>query len=72
MKEIKTNYKPGRYEYPLCNGENKEGWMMKHQEFRESAKEFYERLASKGYKRISLYEVSTRVKGIHNLIAYVK
>lgn len=72
MKEIKTNYRVGRYGYPLCNGENREGWLMRLAEFRETPKEFYERLVKLGYTRISLYEVSTRIKGVHDLIAYCK
>lgn len=72
-KEIKTNYRAGRYGYPLCNGEERKGWMMKLKEScRETDKEFYERLASRGYSRISLYEVTTRIKGLHETIAYVK
>lgn len=72
MKEIKTNYRVGRYEYPISNGNNREGWIMKLAEFRETPKEFYERLVKLGYAKISLYEVSTRIKGVHNLIAYCK
>lgn len=73
MKEVKTNYKPGRYEYPMCNGENRNGWIMKLQESpRENVREMYERLVELGYTHISFYEVSTRVKGVHNIIAYVK
>lgn len=72
-KEIKTNYREGRCSYPLCNGENKEGWIMKLKEsHRETNEEFFERLASSGYTKISLYEVSTRIKGLHDTIAYVK
>lgn len=73
MKEIKTNYREDRYEYLLCNGDSKEGWVMMLQTSpRESVKEMYERLAAQGWTRISFYETSTRVKGIHNIIAYVK
>lgn len=73
MKEIKTNYRSGRCSYPVCNGENREGWSMKLKDScRETNEEFYERLASRGYSRISFYEVTTRIKGLHEVIAYVK
>lgn len=71
-KEIKTNYVEGRSTYPLCNGESKNGWTMKLKEFKESDKEFYERLVAMGYTNIKFYEVTTRVKGLHETIAYVK
>ena len=72
MKKIITNYKEDRYEYPLCNGEDKPNRYMVLRKFRESNKEFYERLVALGYTRISFYEVTTRVRGLHDLIAYVK
>lgn len=73
MKEIKTNYREGRYTYPISNGENREGWTMKLQNScSESPKEMYERLIEAGYTKISFYEVTTRIKGLHNIIAYCK
>lgn len=72
MMEIKTNYKKGRYSYPMCNGEERNGYTMKLREFRESIDDFYKRLVESGYTTISFYEVSTRVRGLHNTIAYVK
>ena len=72
MKEIKTNYKPFR-SYPLCDGNNREGWRMKlKNDCRESNKEFFERLVAEGYTKISFYEVTTRVRGYHDVIAYCK
>lgn len=72
MKKIITNYREGRTEYPLCNGEGRPGRYMVLKNLRESNKEFYERLVNSGYTKIGFYEVSTRVRGLHNLIAYVK
>ena len=72
MKKIKTNY--GQFKsYALCNGNDKKGWIMKTKDScRESDKEFFERLVNSGYTTISFYEVSTRVRGLHDVIAYVK
>lgn len=70
--EIKTNYRPGRSGYPVCDGNGRKGWTMKSQNFRETDKEFFDRLVGYGYTRISFYEVTTRIKGLHELIAYVK
>ena len=71
-KEIKTNYAPFKT-YALCNGNNKEGWLLKiKNSCRESNEEFYNRLVEEGYTNIKFYETSTRVRGIHNVIAYVK
>lgn len=73
MKEIKTNYEKGRFSYPMCNGQDKKGWIMKlKNDCRESNNEFYQRLVEEGYTTIMFYEVSTRVRGFHNTIAYVK
>ena len=72
MEKIRSNYRKERYSYPLCNGEDREGWIMKLKEFGESIDEFYERLVNCGYKKISFYEVSTRIRGLHDTIAYVK
>lgn len=72
-KEVITNYREDRYTYPLCAGEDKEGWyMMLKKDFRESDKDFFERLKRAGWRRISFYEVSTAVRGYHETIAYVK
>lgn len=72
-KEIKTNYRKGRYSFPMCNGEDRKGWTMKIKEScRESNEEFFQRLVERGYTHISFYEVSTRIRGLHDTIAYVK
>ncbi len=48
-----TNYREDRYTYPLCAGEDKEGWyMMLKKDFRESDKDFFERLKRAGWRRI--------------------
>lgn len=72
MKDIKTNYAPYKT-YALCDGNNRKGWAMElKKNCRETDKEFFERLVSYGYTRISFYEVSTRVRGYHEVIAYCK
>lgn len=70
--EVTTNYE--KYgSYPMCDGNDKKTMrMMIRENCRESAEEMLERLAGYGYTRITFYETSTRVKGIHNLIAYCK
>ena len=73
MKEIKTNYRKGRFSYPMCNGEDRNGWTMKlKRDCKESIGEFYQRLVDLGYTNIKFYEVATRVRGYHDTIAYVK
>lgn len=72
MKEIdgiKTNLGSN---YSICNGEDKKTMMMKLCKFRESDKEMFERLKNCGYKKITFYYVTTRVRGLYDLIAYVK
>lgn len=72
MKEVKTNYLEFA-SYRLCNGNDKKGYIMKlKSNCRESNKEFYERLVNEGWTTIMFYEVSTRIRGLHDVIAYVK
>lgn len=69
IEGIKTNLGSN---YSICNGEDKKTMIMKLAKFRESDKEMFERLKDNGYKRITFYYVTTRVKGLYDLIAYVK
>ena len=58
------------------------GWILKLKqwiledgcEYRslESNDAFYTRLVEAGYKKVKLYEVSTRVRGYHDTVALVK
>lgn len=71
--DVKTNYKPGRYHYPLCRGNERPGWEIKlPKDFRETPDEMFKSFVNQGYKRIAFYETPTAVKGYHNLMAYVK
>ena len=82
-REITTNFGcQGWNGYPYSNGEDKatmtmclrkwvlsEGDKYVHQ---ESEEEMFNRLVSKGYTRITFYETTTNVKGLHDLIAFCK
>lgn len=70
-REVKTNYREGRYLYPFCNGDTREGWTMEIAEFNETPREIVERLG-KRYSRVSIYMVTTRVRGIYEYLAYCK
>ena len=72
VESVKTNY--GEWKsYSLCDGNNREGWTMQlKKSCGETDKEFFKRLVSYGYTTISFYEVSTRIRGLHETIAYCK
>lgn len=78
-REIKTNLGGN---YPFCDGNDKKTMKMclpdvvltagdkyKHT---ECADEMFERLARRGYNRITFYYTTTMIRGIYDLIAYVK
>ena len=67
-KSIKTNYKE---EYRFSNGESKKTMKMELSYFGETDEEMLNRLADR-YSKITFYYVSTRVRGIRELIAYCK
>lgn len=69
--EVKTNWKPGRGSFPVCDGNGRDGWTMCLVQFGESVDEALHRLG-KHYNRVSFYEVTTCVKGYHKTIAFCK
>lgn len=72
-REIKTNFRQSFNGYPISDGNNKKTMSMHIQRScREGDDEMLERLAAYGYKTITFYYTTTRVKGIYNLIAYCK
>ena len=69
-REVITNY--GGY-YPYSDGDNKKTMrMVLKEKFNETDREMLERLAGAGYTRITFYETTTRVRGLHEIIAFVK
>lgn len=64
-KTIKTNYRDSGYS--IGNGIHNGSIICS--DFRESNKEFLERLVNKGYTRIVFYEETTRVRGFHKIYA---
>ena len=70
-KEIMTNYNEKSAER-IVNGEDINGYDLFFKNYKESKKEFLERLVELGYKRIRLGEVATNIKGIHDIVAYCK
>lgn len=73
MKEIngiKTNL---GNDYSICNGNRKKTMIMKLPlNCMENDSEMFERLSKNGYKKITFYYTTTRIKGCYDLIAYCK
>lgn len=69
-REIKTNLGGN---YPFCDGNDKKTMRMYISDsIRESDEEMFERIAKKGYTRITFYYTTTRIRGIYHLIAFAK
>lgn len=78
-KEIKTNFGQTYY---LCNGNDKNGYRIQLRDWvlddgakykrQETEKEMLQRLVSYGYTTIMFAEVSTAIRGYHDLFAYAK
>ena len=70
--EVLTNYPGGWTGYPIDSRSysHKNSTLCLTANSRETDKQMLERLAEKGYTRITFYETTTRVKGYHELIAY--
>lgn len=78
-KQIRTNYGQTYY---LCDGNDRNGYRIKLREWvlddgakykrQETDEEMLERLAGYGYTTIRFAEVSTAIRGYHDLIAYAK
>jgi len=70
-REVKTNWREGRYDYPFCDGNGRPGWRIELKEPGETLREMVERLGQR-YSRVSLYTVTTRVRGYYEHIAFCK
>ena len=70
-KEITTNYRETGSD-TIVAGNDLPNYTMVLAKFAESDKAFLERLVSYGYTRIRIARVSTRVRGIHDTIAYCR
>lgn len=70
-KSITTNYTNNKNGYSLTDGNDKKGYEMELQEFRETASEMLKRLAVK-YTIIIFAETLTAIRWYHHLIAYCK
>lgn len=78
-REIKTNLGGN---YPFCDGNDKKTMRMILPDtvltagdkycHTESADEMFERLAKRGYTRITFYYTTTMIRGIYDLIAFAK
>ena len=69
-REVKTNYAPYK-SYSFCDGNDRKGWTMRTAKFGETPEEMVHRLGEY-YSRVSIYMVTTRVKGYYEYIAYCK
>lgn len=69
-REIKTNLGGN---YPFCDGNDKKTMRLciKMDE-RETDEEMFERLARRGYSRITFYYTTTMVRGYYKKVAYVR
>lgn len=67
--EVRTNL-GGKY--PFSDGNDKKTMVMELSNWDESAEEMLHRLVKKGYKTVTFYYVTTRVKGYHKRIAFCK
>lgn len=81
-REIKTNYNE-HFDYPMHNGNSgfstmcyeSMQWVLRDgnkYKSRESIDEMFERLVNSGYSRITFYRVTTRVRGLYDIIAFCK
>lgn len=70
-KEITTNYGE-KTMHNLVSGDDLPNYDLCLKNFRESNEEFFKRLISEGYTRIRFGEISTRIKGFHETIAYCR
>lgn len=70
-KEITTNYRE-KTMHNLVSGNDLPNYDFYTKYFRESNEDFFKRLISYGYTRIRFGEVSTKIKGIHDTVAYCR
>lgn len=70
-KEITTNYGEKTMNN-LVSGNDLPNYVFYRKKHNETSKEFFMRLVSYGYTRIRFGEVSTRIRGFHDVVAYCK
>lgn len=70
-KEIVTNYGE-KTMHNLVSGDDLPNYDLCLKDFRESNEDFLKRLISYGYTRIRFGEVSTRIRGFHDIVAYCR
>ena len=69
--EITTNYTAPQF--PIWDGRERPKTMSVHKEkFGEGLRCFLERMVALGYKRVTFYETTTRVRGYHEFYAFCK
>lgn len=59
-------------DYHLCDGDDKPTMDMVLVGIHESDREALERCVNRGYTRVTFYEVTTAVKGLHHRVIYAK
>ena len=81
-REITTNYKE-HFDYPMHDGNTgfatmcyePEQWVLREgcqYKSKEGEDEMFQRLVNKGYKRITFYRSTTRIRGYYETIAFCK
>lgn len=67
--EVRTNF-GGKY--PFSDGNDKKTMVMQLSNWGESDEQMLHRLVKKGYRTVTFYYTTTRVKGCYNLIAFCR
>lgn len=70
-KEIVTNYGEKTMDN-LVSGDDLPDYILYTKNHGESTQDFFKRLIEYGYTRIRFGEVTTRIKGFHDVVAYCK
>lgn len=70
-KEIITNFDEKGMD-TLVTGNNLPNYDLYCRESKENNEEFLKRLVSYGYTRIRFAEVTTRIRGFHDVVAYCR
>ena len=67
--EVRTNLGA---KYPFSDGNDKKTMVMQLSEWGESDEQMLHRLVKKGYRTVTFYYVTTRIRGYYKLIAYCR
>lgn len=70
-KEIITNYGEKTMNN-LVSGDELPNYDMYGKKYKETNEDFFKRLIDYGYTRIRFGEVSTRIRGFHDVVAYCR